>query len=375
MPQLQLPIFPAGVTEINSRIAVQKESGRVCYIHGHLPVFQHEEQDVRSFRMFTSQMIVSGTVKPKEIVQTFGVPMATVKRYTKLYRDSGAKGFCEAKPQHSSASVLKGEVLEQAQRLLDEGRSVPEVAAALQVLANTLHKAIRAGRLRASQKKWRRHNRDNQQERAQPDRQRGGDGKRRDANAGTSGGGDGRAGVGADRVSSHLRRRARWSAAGAAGPVGGRTAELYSSVVPTAQGILRHREPLPAAGVDGAGADPVAGTTALPSAGRMGQTTGAGSNPGSADPAGETETVVPGLGASSPLERGTGQGMDSPAKRHRTVFLLRWPCARISRRPDRFAAPLCGPRAVVSAGHDRLLDQRQCAFKFLRQWTASPSCT
>jgi len=153
MPQLQLPIFPAGVREINRQIAVQKEAGRVCYIHGHLPVFQHEEQDVRSFRMFTSQMIVSGAVKPKEIVKTFGVPMITVKRYMKLYRDSGAKGFYEAKPQHSSASVLKGQLLEQAQRLLDEGRSVPEVAAALQVLANTLHKAIRAGRLRASQKK------------------------------------------------------------------------------------------------------------------------------------------------------------------------------------------------------------------------------
>jgi hypothetical protein len=98
-------------------------------------------------------MIVSGAVKPKEIVKTFGVPMITVKRYMKLYRDSGAKGFYESKPQHSSASVLKGQLLEQAQQLLDEGRSVPEVAAALQVLANTLHKAIRAGRLRASQKK------------------------------------------------------------------------------------------------------------------------------------------------------------------------------------------------------------------------------
>jgi hypothetical protein len=75
MPQLQLPIFPAGVTEINSQIAVQKEAGRVFYLHGHLPAFQHQEQDVRSFRMFTSQMIAVGTVKPKEIVQTFGVPM------------------------------------------------------------------------------------------------------------------------------------------------------------------------------------------------------------------------------------------------------------------------------------------------------------
>jgi len=153
MPQLQLPMFPAGVTEINTRVAVEAKDGRVCYIHGHLPVFQHDEKDVRSFRMFTSQMIVNGTAKPKEIVQTFRVPMGTVKRYMKVYRDYGAKGFYEPKPRHSSASVLKGEVLERAQQLLDEGPSVPEVAKQLKVLANTIHKAIRAGRLRQPQKK------------------------------------------------------------------------------------------------------------------------------------------------------------------------------------------------------------------------------
>ena len=153
MPQLQLPIFPAGVTEINNRIAVQKDESTVWYLHGHLPVFQHGEGDVRSFRMFTSQMITAGTVKPKEIVKAFGVPMITVKRYVKLYRDQGPKGFYETKPRHSSASVLVGEVLEQAQRLLDEGRSVPEVAEELNVLANTLNKAIGAGRLRGGRKK------------------------------------------------------------------------------------------------------------------------------------------------------------------------------------------------------------------------------
>jgi transposase-like protein len=49
--------------------------------------------------------------------------------------------------------VLKGEVLERAQQLLDEGQNVPEVAKQLDVLANTVHKAIRAGRLRQPQKK------------------------------------------------------------------------------------------------------------------------------------------------------------------------------------------------------------------------------
>jgi hypothetical protein len=153
MPQLQLPIFPAGVTEINNAVAVQKEEGTVYYLHGHLPVFHHPEQDVRSFRMFTSQMIAAGTVKPREIVCAFGVPMITVKRSVKLFRECGSKGFYETKPRHSSASVLKGEVLERAQQLLDAGKSVPETALEVRVLGNTLHKAIRAGRLRRSQKK------------------------------------------------------------------------------------------------------------------------------------------------------------------------------------------------------------------------------
>ena len=148
MPQLQLPIFPAGVTEINSRVAVEAKDGQVCYVHGHLPVFQHEETDVRSFRMFTSQMIVTGTVKPKEVVETFGVSIVTVKRYMKVYREHGAKGFYETKPRHSSASKLKGEILERAQELLDQGQRVPEVAEEINVLGNTVHKAIRAGRLR-----------------------------------------------------------------------------------------------------------------------------------------------------------------------------------------------------------------------------------
>jgi IS30 family transposase len=81
--------------------------------------------------------------------------MVTVKRHMKVYREQGAKGFYESKARHSSASKLAGETLERAQQLLDQGQSVPEVAEELNVLRNTVHKAIRAGRLRRppSQKK------------------------------------------------------------------------------------------------------------------------------------------------------------------------------------------------------------------------------
>ena len=146
MPQMQLPIFPAGVTAISNNIGFQSEGGKVVYINGHLPVFQHETSDVQSFRLITSQLIQQGTASQADIVKAFGVPLITVKRYAKLLREKGAKGFF-APRKHRSAPVLKGEVLSQAQALLEAGKSVPEVAREVKVLANTLHKAIRAGRL------------------------------------------------------------------------------------------------------------------------------------------------------------------------------------------------------------------------------------
>ncbi len=71
--------------------------------------------------MFTSQMIVNGTVKPKEIVRAFGVPLITVKRYVKVFRERGTEGFYMAKPRHSSASVLKGEVLRASAAITGRG--------------------------------------------------------------------------------------------------------------------------------------------------------------------------------------------------------------------------------------------------------------
>ena len=49
MPQLQLPVFPAGAKEINQDIAVQCQDSKVVYVHGHLPVFQHDADNLKSF--------------------------------------------------------------------------------------------------------------------------------------------------------------------------------------------------------------------------------------------------------------------------------------------------------------------------------------
>ena len=149
MPQMQLPMFPAGLTAITKDIGFQCESGKVVYFYGHLPVFQHDADDVQSFRLFTSQLIERGTVKQADITKAFGVPLITVKRYSKLLREQGTKGFFAPKGRRA-APVLTQVVLGQAQSLLDQGQSVPEAARQLQVRADTMHKAIRAGRLKKS---------------------------------------------------------------------------------------------------------------------------------------------------------------------------------------------------------------------------------
>lgn len=84
MPQVQLPIFPEGTTEITPEIAFQRRDAAVCYFNGHLPVFVHDCEDLATFRLFSSQLVINGNATQSQIARAFGVPLVTVKRYAKL---------------------------------------------------------------------------------------------------------------------------------------------------------------------------------------------------------------------------------------------------------------------------------------------------
>jgi hypothetical protein len=152
MPQVQLPLFPAGTTTINEHLAFQCQEGQVVYLNGHLPVFTHAADDLAAFRLFSSQLIVNGTATQSEIVRAFGVPLITVKRSVKKYRQRGAAAFF-VPPPPQCGHKLTAEMLARVQALLDEGQELPAISRQTGVLANTIHKAIRAGRLRRGAKK------------------------------------------------------------------------------------------------------------------------------------------------------------------------------------------------------------------------------
>jgi len=152
MPQVQLPLFPDGSTAINPELAFEQRKGQVVYYNGHLPVFTHACEDLGSFRLFTTQLIVNGTATQGQIVKAFGVPLTTVKRCMRRYREHGAEVFFKP-PARRQGRRLTPERLKEAQSLLDQGKTVPQISALMGILASTLHKAIDDGRLRQLKKK------------------------------------------------------------------------------------------------------------------------------------------------------------------------------------------------------------------------------
>lgn len=128
-------------------LGFEKRDGQVYYFHGSVPVFSHAEEDNKSFRMFTSQLVVNGHCKQVDIVRTFGIPSITMKRAVKLYREKGPPGFFEKRKTVKQPRVLIPEVLEKAQSLLDEGNTRAEVAEELNIKQDTFYRAIRSGKL------------------------------------------------------------------------------------------------------------------------------------------------------------------------------------------------------------------------------------
>ena len=152
MSQLQLPIFPVGITQITSDLAFRREGSTVSYFYGTLPVFSHAQDDRRSFQMIVSQFYVGGQAKQSQIVRAFGITSISLKRWVKRYQQKGAAAFFEDKARRGAA-VLTAPVLKKAQELLDGGLEIQAVALGLGIKRNTLEKAARQGRLHVVKKK------------------------------------------------------------------------------------------------------------------------------------------------------------------------------------------------------------------------------
>lgn len=150
--QQQLPIFPAGVTEISKSLSFKRENNEIVYFSYSMPIFTHAANDLATFKMITSQFYVTGNATQAEISRAFGVSLISLKRSVKLYREKGPQAFY-ARRNTRGASVLTKEVLLACQERLDALLDISDIALEFGIKKNTLQKAISTGRLHEIKKK------------------------------------------------------------------------------------------------------------------------------------------------------------------------------------------------------------------------------
>lgn len=126
-------------------------------------MFSHSEQDRKSFRMFTAQLVCKGLCKQSDIMRVFGVSRSSVKRSVKKYETGGIPVFFAPKARRSGGTVLNQDVMAKAQECFNLGQSRQEVAKQLGIKYDTLRKAINQGRLSEPDLKAKTHSSDKSQ--------------------------------------------------------------------------------------------------------------------------------------------------------------------------------------------------------------------
>ena len=131
-----MPLIADGATRVSDLISVARENDQWIYFCGAQPVFHHAQTDLRSFRMFTAQLICQGACRQVDVMRAFGVSKSSVIRSVNKYRTDGVKAFYTPRAPRR-ASVMTPQVTAQAQQLLGAGWNSSEVATELKLKPNS----------------------------------------------------------------------------------------------------------------------------------------------------------------------------------------------------------------------------------------------
>lgn len=133
MPQQILPLIPRDATQINGLVSVWRDDTNWPYFISTHPIYSHRKNDHRMFRMVTSQLIDSGACSQVDIRRTFGVSKNSIIRSLNKLRSGGAEAFFVQRRGRRGGKVFTSGVLENSQRLLDQGYSRKDAAQELGV--------------------------------------------------------------------------------------------------------------------------------------------------------------------------------------------------------------------------------------------------
>ena len=146
--QLSLPIFPAGSVLISGSLGVFNQDQIIQYIVNGLPVYQHADEDLDSFRFAISNFIARGLCRKVDVMRAFHVSESFVQRACKKLELEGEAGFFSTDNRKGSNHVIVASVRMKIQGLLDKGNSVNSIAKKFNLNESTIRYQIQQGYLK-----------------------------------------------------------------------------------------------------------------------------------------------------------------------------------------------------------------------------------
>lgn len=150
--QMQFPFFPEHTKLITPTLGFRKQDDMVYYLHNGSPIFCHDEGDMKSYRYILGNLVEMGLCSPGELSKALGVPIRSVQRYAKTFREKGSDWYFHHKPKGGNNHKMRDEVMEKAQQMLDESIPVTRIAKQIGVTEGAIRHHIRSGHLKKKRK-------------------------------------------------------------------------------------------------------------------------------------------------------------------------------------------------------------------------------
>lgn len=146
--QYRLPVHPAGAQEVNATLAIHRAEGQVAYFAAGVPVFCHAETDGVGRRLAAVQLDALGLATQAELQAALGLHRTTLFRSARKVQAGGVAGLLGPRPGPRGRHKFTAAKQAEAQRLLEQGRSIRAAAASLGVSEAILRHALDRGELR-----------------------------------------------------------------------------------------------------------------------------------------------------------------------------------------------------------------------------------
>jgi len=137
---------PADAVIVSPRLAIWKNDERIIAFSAADPIYTCRVGDGDGLRMMASVLSSVGLAPDTALAKALGVNRETIRRNRKLLEEHGAPALRDHRGSKGPTKLTDAVCL-RAQRLLDEGSSIRQVAREVGVTDGALHHAMKQGRL------------------------------------------------------------------------------------------------------------------------------------------------------------------------------------------------------------------------------------